>query len=171
MFDDPGPERGDEETAATDGEPTSLEEVRKRQGRSVADRAAANGGDPEPGEEGDDEPEQWEFFPVEEDGKTVTLGKLVKAGTPVEVRYKMTGKSIPNVRGGIMDPYATSALLVADVVVDDVKTQFVRDENQKVEKVIQYVTVKPRIVQNAATEAGRALLRGEPASHPTAAEA
>lgn len=157
-----GPEGTDEKTAAMNGEPSEEEARRRRKGMSVADRALED--HPE------DEPEQWEFFPVEEDGKTVTLGKLVKAGTPVEVRYKMTGKSIPNVRGGIMDPYATRAILVADVVVGNVQTEFVRDDNQKVEKVIQYVTVKPRVVQNAATEAGQALLRGEPASHPEAAE-
>lgn len=166
MFADDGPEPPEEEKAAKDGLPSAREETAdelkarreaqsKKKGRSVAERAE-NGDDVvQPDEEEDG---QWTFFAAEENGKTVTHAQLVKRGTPTEVRYKMTGKAIPNTDGGIVDPSATSVMLAVDAVVDDVDIQYIRDSNQRIEKVIYYVTMKPREVQNAATKAGQALL-------------
>ena len=97
-------------------------------------------------------------FVVEEGGKTVTLAQLIRRGVPTEVRYKMTGKSIPNVEGGLLDPYATSTVLAVDSIIANIRMEYIRDENQKVEGVIQYVTLKPRQVYPAASEAGREML-------------
>lgn len=129
--------------------------------RSIAEQT-------EDAEPEDAEPQQ-ELFVIEEAGATVTYGQLVKRGTTVEVRYVMTGKSLPNTTGGIVDPYQTSILILADCVVDHVKPQYIRDAQQRVEKVILYVTLKPRRVQQALTEAGQVMLQeASEAQHATA---
>lgn len=131
------------------GETPEAAEERARQ--SIADQTEST---PDP----DPEP-QKELFVVEEQGRTISLGQLVKRGIPTEVRYVMTGKSLPNSTGGIIDPYQTSVLVIADCVVDFIKPQYIRDSEQRVEKVILYVTLKPRRVQQALTEAGQVMLQ------------
>lgn len=142
-----GPEEPEEPTRAEDGNvidhPSS-----KRSGASLAERAET---------EQEEEDGQQAF--VVEDGTKVTLSSLVKRGTPVEVKYRMTGKAIPNSTGGLLDPHKTSHVVLADCVVDDVDIQYIRDGQGRVEKVIQYVTLKPRIVQNALSEAGTVMLQ------------
>jgi hypothetical protein len=101
---------------------------------------------------------------VPESGRKISLGTLVPRGTPTEVRYKMSGKSIANVRGGLPDPADTSGLLLVSFVVEDVQTKFTRDADGKIEKAVHYVILGPRHVVNAHSEAGEVLLRGEPAA-------
>lgn len=146
-----GPEAPEEPTPARDGNvkdhPTRSRAATESNG-SIADRTETE----------EDDGQHAMFFAVE-NGKSVTLAQLVKRGTPVEVKYKLSGKAIPNVSGGLMDPYLTSHLVVADCVMDDVDIQYIRDGNGTVEKVVQYVTLKPRVVQNALSEAGTVLIQ------------
>jgi len=149
----PGPD------AADDGERTHKDGAnvtplpRKNGGQPLSDRV-----DETEGAEVVEEEDGQQAFAVEEAGKVITLAQLVRRGTPVEVRYKMTGRSLGAGKGGLIDPYQTTTLIVADCVVDDVKTTFLRDENQKVEGVIQYVTLKPRAALPALSEAGAVML-------------
>lgn len=143
---DSGPEPAENNGRAKDG----AENVRPlRPGAPLAEQAGEPDPDPEP---------QKPLFEVEVAGRTIKLGNLIKPSTPVEIRYALTGKSIPFVKGGIIDPYEKSTLLVADCVVDNIKPQFIRDANQEIEKVILYVTLKPRDVQQAFSEAGQVML-------------
>lgn len=112
-----------------------------------------------PLEEADDqaaeEPDGQLVFETYEQGKKITLGSLVNRGTPVSYRFKMTGKAVPNMKGGLMDPYSTSVMLIADCVVDTNSVQYIRDEQQRVKEAIVYMTVKPRAVADLRTEQGR----------------
>jgi hypothetical protein len=94
-------------------------------------------------------------------GRKITLGTMVPRGTPVELKYKMSGKSIPNVRGGLPDPADLTGLLLVTFLVEDVDTKFTRDGTGKIEKATIYVTIGPKHVVNARSEAGEVLLRGE----------
>lgn len=156
------PEATGSKEAARDGEPSNVVQHPSStgNGKPLAERAE----DPD-----DDDDPQLEMFIVEDGGRNVTLGSLVKKGTPIENRYVLTGKSIPQVSGGIIDPYKTSVLLVADCVVDHVKPQYIRDAQQRVEKVVLYVTLKPRRVQQALTEAGRVMIEEAAAAESKAA--
>lgn len=142
---DPGPEPAETSGAAHDGNVKQFP-GNGGNGAPLADRT--DDGEPE-----DDEQDQLELFVIE-DGQKVSIGQLAKRGTPIEVRYALTGKSLPNTDGGILDPFATSHLMVADCVVDHTKPQYIRDGQQRVEKVILYVSLKPRIVQQALSARG-----------------
>lgn len=147
--------------AATDGEPNgngstvSLEEHRRR-GRSAADTPASEA---ETQEEDDG---QFAFEVPEVGGKKVTLGTMIPRGTPVKYAYKMSGKSVPNVKGGLIDPSDQNGLLLVSYVVEDVDVKFTRDSDRKITGVTVYVVLAPRDVVNARTEAGRVMLLGEP---------
>lgn len=150
--DDGGPEPAEGKGAARDGEPSNVTPLPRGNGSGtpLADRT-------EPDEPGGDS-KQEELFQVEEAGKVVTLAQLVRRNTPVEVRYKMTGRSLGAGKAGLIDPYATTTLILADCVVDDVDIQYVRDGDQRIEKIIQYVTLKPRVALPALSEAGGVML-------------
>lgn len=94
-------------------------------------------------------------------GRKISLGTMVPRGTPTEVKYKMSGKSIPNVRGGLPDPADVTGLLLVSFIVEDVDTKFTRDADGKIEKATIYVVLGPKHVVNARSEAGEVLLRGE----------
>lgn len=150
-FDDGGPEPDESKGAARDGDPAPLTALPGGKGGApLADR-------PEP-DEPDGDSKQEELFSVEEAGKVVTLAQLVRRNTPVEVKYKMTGRSLGAGRSGLIDPYATTMLILADCVVDDVDIQYVRDAEHRVEKIIQYVTLKPRTALPALSEAGEVMV-------------
>lgn len=151
MVDDPdGPTEPDpdEPKAATDGKPNGKADL-KLAGGSAMERADGAG---------DDEPDpndpQLNFFT---NGK-FDIGKVLKSGIEVEYKMTITGKSIPNIKGGLINPYGPSVPLFSDNVVDSYKPTFIRDENRKVEKVVMYVTLKPFIAQAIDTEAGQVLL-------------
>jgi hypothetical protein len=163
----------DEFTQPGDGDPGNLPDTVEpssggegavaRDGNVIEHPSAARNG--KPIDEAPDPPE-------EDDGQTVfevyagraqpeqpSMGALLKRGTPVELRVKMSGKSIPGAKGGLIDPYATSIPLIADCVIDDHDTQYIRDEAGRVEGAILYMTLKPRRVADLRTEQGRAWLR------------
>lgn len=148
------PPEDPEAVKATDGEPKDPDNVRSlpngRTGRPTEETVD----DPDEDEEGDG---QFTFV-VEEKGKQVRFSDLVKRGTPVEYAYQLTGKSLQNVSGGLIDPYKASHMIIADCVVDSVKDQYIRDADGAVEKVIIYVFLKPRVVQQAFSEAGQVML-------------
>lgn len=133
---------------------------------NVRQLPGANGGrEGKPLEEAADDPDEPEtdadgqlVFQTYEEGKKVTLGNLVQRGTPVSYRFAMTGKSVPSIQGGLIDPYSTSVPLIADCVVDADKVQYIRGENQKVKEVIVYMTLKPRQVADLRTEQGQVWL-------------
>lgn len=139
-------DRLDAENAATNGDG----------GDEAAKLSIAGQADVDDGEDPEGDPQQ-ELFVVEH-GRQVTFSQLVKRGVAVENRYAMSGKSIANVSGGLVDPFATSVMLVADCVVDHVKPTYIRDAQQRVEKVVLYVSLKPRRVQQALSEAGQVML-------------
>jgi hypothetical protein len=146
-----GSEPPEEPTAARDGNVTKLPiPPAAGAGTPLADR---------PETETEEEDGQAAFV-VEEAGKSVTLAQLLRRGVATEVKYKLEGKAIPNVKGGLLDPFATSVMMIADCVVGDVKHSYIRDGNGKVDKVVQTVSLKPRITHPARSEAGRVLLSG-----------
>lgn len=143
-----------EGTNTRDGEPSN-----------VVQHPRSNGGgrpiDESPPAETDDE--QLEFFEaVNPNGKDFAFNDIIakarRQNLPIEMRFVMTGKSIPSM-SGLLDPYATSHLLLADCVVDHIKPQFIRDENRKVEGLILYCSVKPVGVADARSEQGQAWLK------------
>ncbi|HEX7088710.1 MAG TPA: hypothetical protein VF192_01160 [Longimicrobiales bacterium] len=153
----PEPPEDPESVKATDGEPKEKETPSNvtplpgRTGKSAAETTP---------EETEEEEDDGQFtFIVEEKGKALKFSDLIKRGTPVEYAYKLSGKAIPNVSGGLIDPYKTSHVLVADCVVDSVKPAYIRKGDGTVEKVTIYVELKPRIVQQAFSEAGQHLLQ------------
>lgn len=143
MEDDDIPVTGaDNDPAAHDG----AEIVSLRRTGAPLDEAAENA-----------EPEA--LFEVVGGAEPRGLGKLVKPGTPIEMRVKMTGKSVPGTKGGLIDPYATSVMLMADCVIDDNDVQYIRNGDGEVEKAIVYMTLKPRNVADARSEQGRTWIR------------
>lgn len=97
-------------------------------------------------------------FDIPSTGRKVNLGTLVPKGTPIKIRYKMSGKSIPNIRGGLMDPADTTALLLCTVILEDVDVKFTRDSDLKITEATVYLILAPRDIVNARSEAGAALL-------------
>lgn len=139
---------GDDPPAAGDGEPgdQSLEELERARAEVAAEAQEADG----------------QFaLEIPELGKEITLGTMIPRGTPIELKYKMDGKSIPNVRGGLMDPSDTAGLLLVSFTVGNVDTKFTRDADGKIEKASIYITIVPKHVVNAHSEAGDVLLRGD----------
>lgn len=144
---DSGPDPADNKGRARDG------------AENVTPLRPGNGGTPL-AERTEEEPEgQLDMFFVEEKGKKVTFADLKGRNVSMEVRYVLTGKSLPNTTGGLLDPFKTGHLIIADCVVDHVKPAYIRDADQVVEKVILYVSLKPRIVQQALSEAGQRMLQ------------
>lgn len=129
----------------------SLEEIE----RAAAEQRADAGID----EEGDG---QFAFeVPAGPNGKELKWQDLVPKGIPVEHRVAMAGKSIPNPRGGLLDPKDLNGLLLVTYVLDHYKPQYVRDGDGAIEKVVIYAVIKPKHVVNARSDAGEVLLRGE----------
>lgn len=127
----------------------SLEELEREREKLAAEQAAS------------EEADGQFALEIPTTGKKITLGTMVPRGTPVEVKYKMSGKSIPNVRGGMPDPADTTGLLLVSFIVEDFDTKFTRDADGKIEKATVYVVLGPKHVVNARSEAGEVLLRGE----------
>lgn len=99
-------------------------------------------------------------FVVPQTGKRITLGTMIPRGCPTKVRYKMSGKSIGNVKGGLLDPSDPNGLLVVAYVVEDVQTKFTRNSDRKIESATIYVVLAPTEVVPAHSEAGQVLLNG-----------
>jgi hypothetical protein len=141
-----GPEEPETPVRATDGEP-HLRSVPG--GGSAVERAdEADTVDPET------DP-QLNFFTAA--GK-FNLGAVIKAKIPVEYRLKLEGKSIPAIKGGLIDPYGPPVPIFGSFIVAHYKPVFIRDEDHKVEGVIVYLSLKPTIAQSVESEAGQVLL-------------
>lgn len=113
------------------------------------------------GDGGTTEGEDGQFeFVVPDTGKTITLGTMIPRGVPTKLKYKMDGKSIGNVKGGLLDPSDSNGLLLVSYVVADVNTKFKRDSDFKIEAATIYVVLAPKEVVPAHSEAGRVLLTG-----------
>jgi hypothetical protein len=166
-----GPEAA-EGTRATDGTPDNVRSLRQqvdaetdKLAREQADMDADDGlsieerAEKAEAQKLDEEKDGQFAFLVEEKGKTIAFKDLVKRGTEVEVRYKLTGQSIPNVKGGLMDPFATGHLLAMDAVVDSAPPSYIRDGEGRVEKIVVTMILKPRVVQQAFSEAGIVLIQ------------
>lgn len=148
--DNPNPVTGpDEPTAARDGDAPDGEGPRTGKPLEEADDSSTE----------EEDGQKALVFETIEQGKRITLGSLVNRGTPVSYRFKMGGKSIPDVKGGLLDPYATSVMLLADCVVDTNKVQYLRDEQQRVKEVIVYMELKPRAVADLRSEQGQVWVR------------
>jgi hypothetical protein len=119
----------------------------------------------------DQEPEeetQGELFQVPAvKGKAFDLKDVLatarRRNIPVEYSFKMSGKAIPAM-SSLMDPFATSHLLLADCVVDSMRPAFIRDGDRKVEKVVIYCELKPFGVADALSEQGQVWLREKAAA-------
>lgn len=142
----------DGEGKARDGNVHQLPGTEGGRPGAPLEEKADEGADPE------EESDGQLVFETFEAGKKVTLGNLVQRGTPVSYRFKVTGKSVPSIKGGLIDPYSTSVPLIADCVVDADTVQYVRDDQQKVKEVIVYMTLKPRQVADLRTEQGQVWL-------------
>lgn len=129
-------------------------------GQSLEDLAAsaeAGGDGPEP-----DADDQY-VLDIPEPARKINLGTLIPKGTPTKIAYKMSGKSIPSVQGGLMDPAETTGLLLVSYVLADVDVTFTRDGNGEIKEATVYLTIAPRAIVNAKSEAGRVML-GESAA-------
>jgi hypothetical protein len=138
---------GDDPPAAGDGEPgdQSLEELERARAQVAAEQEEADG----------------QFaLEIPEAGRKLNLGTIIPRGVPVEMKYKMTGRPIPNVKGGLMDPADTTGLLLATRVVEKIVISFERDGDLKIEKATVEVRLGARSVVNAHSEAGELLLSG-----------
>lgn len=116
----------------------------------------ANGADEEHGEEDD-----GQLFVLEE-GKTVTLGTLIKRGTPVEYEFKLSGKAIPGAKGmGLISFADPERTLIVPGRAGKVEVDPTYAPDGSVKKVNVRVHFKPTTAYDARTEAGRVALRGE----------
>lgn len=124
-------------------------------GQSVAERAA-NGG--EPGDPKDEELDgQFSMGLIQ--GDRVTLAKLIKSGTPIEVETSMMSASVPG-RDGLLDPSREHLLIVA---VEPAKYEPVpvRERGKGQTKIDKWkIRQHLRVVQvaNADSQAGRDML-------------
>lgn len=146
-----GPEQpdADDPKVATDGKP-DLKPINGGKGANAMERGESEF--TEPGE-------QVEMFYTEENGKRVTLGSLLQRSVPVEYKVQMTGKSVPGLSGGLIDPFQASAIgIVANAVIGDYKVAYTRDEDKAVNKIIVYITLKPYQIQSVGSEAGQVML-------------
>lgn len=146
--------KDDNVTPLRDGEGTPEAELDAERKRLAAEEAEAD-------RKAQEEADGQFALEIPDSGRKINLGTIIPRNTPIELKYKMSGKSIPNVKGGIMDPADVSGLLVASRVVEEVQIKFTRDADLKIEKATVYVVVGTRHVVNAHSEAGELLLRGE----------
>jgi hypothetical protein len=154
-----GPDEPEEETKARDGNVREFPgatktEPEKEKPDALADRTD----DDDDGDAAKGPFKQEEIF-IEEAGRKLTLGSIVQRGTPISYLFSMEGKSINAIRGGLIDPYDSSILLLADCVVDSYKTQYIRDGDGEVKEVKVYLSVKPRQVAEGLSENAQVWLR------------
>lgn len=122
--------------------------------------------EPEAGTSLDDMPEDNEpqfEFEIPDTGRTVNIGTVIPKNTPTEVKYKMSGKSIDAIRGGMLDPADTTGLALVSYVVEDIDVKFTRDADRVITKAVVYFTLAPRHIVNARSEEGGMLLSGQEA--------
>lgn len=98
-----------------------------------------------------------------ENGKEVTLGTLVKRGTPIEVKFKMEGKAISG-SGGLLGFASPNILLLVPARSGQVVTDPTYGLNDEGEEVVKKATlrqhIRPTNVLNANTAEARALMFG-----------
>lgn len=153
----------DNPNPVTEGEPGA--KARDAEPSNVVDHPSSKSRNGKPIDEAEEEPEQIEMFevPVQLGKKELQLNDIIvqarRRNIPIEMQFSMTGKSIPNMSGGLLDPFATGHMLLADCVVDHVKPQFIRDGNRQVEKLVLYCVVKPVGVASIHSEQGQTWIR------------
>ena len=107
------------------------------------------------------EEEDGQVFVIEQ-GRNVTLGTLIKRGTPVHYEFKLGGKAIKGAAGmGLLafnDPEMT---LVVPVRAGKVEIDPTYDAEDNVKHVTVRASVKPLMVYDSRTEAAQVALRGE----------
>lgn len=80
-----GENGADDDAGDKDEKDKSLEELEAERARLAAEQEEADG----------------QFaLEIPEAKRKINLGTIIPRGVPVELKYKMTGKSIPNVKGG-----------------------------------------------------------------------
>lgn len=147
---DAGPEQPEGPVGAVDGEPVggrpglrSVPDPDSIAGRAVTDQ----------GETTEDDDGQIAFV-VKEGPRRVNTGNLVKASTPNQLAYKLTGKALPKVTGGIIDPYLERVPLIVNAAVGGMNTAYLRDDDRAVKSARQTVDLNPYDIQLASTENG-----------------
>jgi hypothetical protein len=147
---------------------TPAEDAEKRPARDAdviehpSSKGAARNGRPIDEQDEEEAPEGQLFEVPDAKGKAFDLKDILaiarRRNIPIEYSFKMSGKAIPAM-SSLMDPFATSHLLLADCTVDSMKPTFIRDGDRKVEKVVIYCELKPFGVADALSEQGQVWLR------------
>lgn len=135
----------------------SLKDVREREregaeSKTIEDRAAAGEVEPEPdvGVEDDGQMFVWE------QGRKVTLSTLTKRGCPIEHAFVFGGRRTKG-SGGLMD-FGEHPLMIVRGSVGPVKIVPTYDDEEKVSKLTIEQHVNAKIVHNADSEDGLALI-------------
>lgn len=154
-------------------ETTSLEEHRKRgkdgakdanpksNGKAHDDDAARSIEDLAGEEVGAGEEDDGQLF-VMESGKSVTLGTLIKRGTPILYEFKLGGRAVKGAQGmGLLSFAEPDMTLVVPVRAGKVEVDPTYNNDGSVKHVTVRAHVKPTMVYDARTEAAQVALRGE----------
>lgn len=126
-------------------------DVGEAAGRSIEDLAA----DPDTEDDG-------QAYFVLEDEKPVTIGSLIKRGTPVEYEFKLQSKAIPGAQGmslmAFSDPERT---LVVPGRAGKVEIDPTYNPDGSVKKVTVRASFKPLMAYDARSKAAEVALYGE----------
>jgi hypothetical protein len=144
------PEQPDEPKAARDGA-VSLEEHRRRSGRSVSTRAETGDEHPEEDEDG-----QLEMF-VWEKGKKVTLGNLISRGTKVEYAFVFGGKRLKG--NGQLIGMEEDVFMLSRGKMGHTKLVPTRKDDETVDMVTVEVQIVPKVLKNADSDEALEMLR------------
>jgi hypothetical protein len=136
-------------TAARDGSTNGSGEMPPREGDPI-------GAEPIEEEDG-----QY-AFEIEEQGKRVTLGSLIKRGTPVKYEFKLGAKAIKGSGGmGLISFDDPEMTLVVPVRAGAVTVEPTYDGDGGIKHVTVRAAVKPLTCYDARSEAALIALRGE----------
>ena len=117
-------------------------------GQSIAERA----------QEDPVEIDQEELFILDQ-GRRVTIGKLIAAGVPVEYRVSLNAKSVKGGRDmGLLSFKDPNIVLVVSAREGKVAIEPTYTEEGEVEKVTVIVNFRPQSVHDAQSPEGLALL-------------
>lgn len=159
MFYDPSDPEAPTGIPVTPGEG----EPRARDAEVIQHPSSGNGRRGAPIDDQEPDEVQIEMFEVPSaKGKTFDLKDILavarRRSIPIEYSFKMSGKAIPAM-SSLMDPFATSHLLLADCTVGSMRPTFIRDADRKVEKIVIYCELTPFGVADALSEQGQVWLR------------
>lgn len=133
-------------------------------GRSLADRAGDDLDVPEghedeaPGADDEEQEDDEELFVLDQ-GRRVSLGKLIPRGVPIEYRVRFEGKSMKGGNDmGLLAYNDPDIILVMSAREGKVVPEPTYDEDGRITKVTLVAHFKPRIIHDATSFEGRALL-------------